>query len=60
MKKLIQQSTEKIRNYQIRQFVKIAKTALKNANNLRKNQKLIKIIFILFFIYSLLPCSLRL
>ena len=42
--KLIQQSTEKITNYQIEQFVKTAKTALKNANNLRKNQKLINII----------------
>ena len=36
--KLIQQSTEKITNYQIEQFVKIAKIALKNANNLRKSQ----------------------
>ena len=36
--KLIQQSIEKITNYQIEQFVKTAKTALKNANSLRKNQ----------------------
>ena len=42
--KLIQQSIEKITNYQIEQFVKIAKTELKNANNLRKSQKLINII----------------
>ena len=42
--KLIQQSTEKIINYQIGQFIKTAKTALKNANNLRKSQKLINII----------------
>ena len=42
--KLIQQSTEEITNDQIEQFVKTAKIALKNANNLRKNQKLINII----------------